>query len=274
MHRAAYGNQNRTEVLLWGLTILPAVALGVIAMVAGGSSPVQWGQQAVAFIVFALLGLLRRAARKVPVPAWLAVLMVALAATLFFPAVGGARRWLDLGLINVNAAMLVLPALILLAADMKRPHEVLLAAAVALSMQPDLSQLAALSLAAMPLIWRRRRNVAWTVGTLVLLVILVCWCLNMPVALEPAAYSESVLGLLGKISPLLLIAGGIALAIIPGCFICRFIKEKNTGMLCLAVYYAVIILFSLGGEYPAPFMGFGLSPIAGYWLAFLAVGNR
>jgi hypothetical protein len=88
--------------------------------------------------------------------------------------------------------------------------------------------------------------------------------------LEPAPYCEGVLVMLGGQSALLLPVGAISLAIIPGFWIWRFWKEKRMWMLSLAVYYAVTILFGLTGEYPMPFMGFGLSPILGCALAAAA----
>jgi hypothetical protein len=271
MYRTESENKPWTAVLKHALVILPAVVLGMIAMIAGGVSPVLWGQQIIAFAVFALLGLLRRAVRRVPSIVWISVLLAGLASTLFFPAVGGAKRWLDLGLLNVNAAMLALPALLLLVSNMKRPHLFVIFVAAVLCLQPDLSQLAAFSLGVLPLLWKRRKKVYWTVASIILLAVFAICCINAPVELESVAYCEGILRMVGEISPLLMIAGGIALALIPGYFIYRFFRTRNTVMLGLASYYAVAILFSITGEYPVPFMGFGLSPIAGYWLASLLI---
>lgn len=271
MYRTESENKPWTAVLKHALVILPAVALGMITMIAGGISPVLWGQQVIAFAVFALLGLLGRAARRVPSIVWIFVLFAGLVSTLFFPAVGGARRWLDLGPLNINAAMLVLPALLLLVGSMKCPYPVVILAVAVLSLQPDLSQLAAFSLGVLPILWNQRKNVYWTIASITLLAVLTVHCINIPVELKPVAYCEGILRMVGEISPLLMIAGGVALALIPGYFIYRFFKIRSTVMLGLAIYYAVAILFSITEEYPVPFMGFGLSPIAGYWLASMLI---
>lgn len=271
MYRTECENKLWNAVLHDALIILPAVVLGMVAMIAGGISPVLWGQQIIAFAVFALLGLLRRVVRRVPSIVWISVLLAGLASTLFFPAVGGAKRWLDLGLLNVNAAMLALPALLLLAGNMKRLHLFVLLVAAALCLQPDLSQLAAFSLGILPILWKQRKNVCWTIVSVVLLMLFAIRCINAPVELESVAYCEGIMRMVGEISPLLMIVGGIALALIPGYFIYRFFRTRNTVILCLAIYYAVIILFSIKGEYPVPFMGFGLSPIAGYWLVLVMI---
>jgi len=73
----------------WVLPVLPAAALGILAMAASGVSPMLWGQQAAAFVVFALLSLLLRPARRLSACVCCAVLFAVLCAPLLFPAVGG-----------------------------------------------------------------------------------------------------------------------------------------------------------------------------------------
>lgn len=265
-----YHTENRTghAWLVCVLVILPAVMLGVLAMITDHVSPMLWGQQAAAFVVFALLGLLRTRAQKIPSAAWTAVCLLALGATLFFPAVGGARRWLDLGIVNAHAGMLVLPALLVLFGGTRQPYPGLMLATLVLCLQPDFSQLAALALGATPILWQNRRNARWTAVSLLLFAACLIRCAGVPTALEPVPYCEGVLFTLGEISGLMHAAGFLALALVPGYFTCRFLRRGKLEALSLALYYAAIMLFSLSGQYPVPFMGFGLSPILGYWLAY------
>lgn len=80
-----------------------------------------------------------------------------------------------------------------------------------------------------------------------------------------------VLAMLGEISPVLMAAGVLSLALIPAFWMVGFRRKRNIQMLSLAIYYAVITFFAMSGAYPMPLMGFGLSPIAGYWLACVFV---
>jgi len=239
----------------------------VLAMIADGVSTALWGQQAAALVVFLLLSLPCRKRKWTPAPLWMTVFLLALAATLLLPAVGGARRWLDLGIFNVNAAMLVLPALLIGFGGMRRFYPLLLCSAAVLCMQPDLSQLTALAAASLPLLWRGRKERAWCALSVIALAALMLVCVNIPTAIEPVDYCENILHMLGEISPLLMAAGTITLAAIPGFWAYRSVKMRDAGMLSLAVYYASVMFFGLSGEYPMPVMGFGLSPIAGYFLA-------
>lgn len=260
------------RVIQYAAVILPSVALGVLAMIAGGTSSMLWGQQIAAFAVFALLAaVIGRSPRRVPAAVCAAVLVLILGATLFGEQAGGARRWLDLMVFSVNAAMLVLPTLLVLLGGMACPYPALLCAAGILALQPDASQMTAFAAAALPLLWMRRKKLLWNAVTLLALAICLIRAFAVPVVMEPVAYCEGVLAMLGEISPVLMAAGVLSLALIPAFWMVGFRRKRNIQMLSLAIYYAVITFFAMSGAYPMPLMGFGLSPIAGYWLACVFV---
>lgn len=262
---------NRTKsFIVHAMLIVPAVALGVMGMILAGVRPMMWGQQIAACFIFALLALvLRRAARKLSSAVWMAAIWLLLAATLLGAQVGGARRWLDLGLFHVNAAMLVLPAMFVLLGYAKSVFLPVLCTAAVLSIQPDFSQLTAFAAASLPILWHGREKRIWKLSGTAALTVLLILCMRMPTAMEPAAYTEGILLMLGESSRLLVAAGALSLVLIPAYCLWCFWKRKNRWMLSLAVYYAAVIAFGVSGAYPVPFMGFGLSPIAGYWLIYL-----
>lgn len=252
------------------LIVLPAIYLGAFAMIFGGVSPVLWGQQLAASVLFTMLLFIPHSAvTRVPRKVQALLFLAALFAALLFPGAGGAKRWLDLGPLNVNAAMLVVPALLVLLCAMEHPLAALLLAAAALCLQPDLSQLAALLLGALPIVFRKREKPLLCAGVIALLLALCALCAMKPVSLEPVDYCEGALFMLGDFSPLLLAAGAAALVLIPLFFLLYFRASGFTAQLCLSAYYAAAILFGLSGQYPMTFMGFGISPIAGYFLALL-----
>ena len=262
-----HANQKNRQGIASVLVIVPAVLLGIAAMIFGGVSPMLWGQQTAALVLVLLLTVPARTARwKIPAVVWAGVILLILAAALFGPEAGGARRWIRIGPFSVSAAMLVLPALLVLIRDIACFYPLLLGAAVILSIQPDASQMTALAAASIPLLWRGREKKGWTLLSAAALALLTIHSLRMPLAVEFVPYSEGVLVMLGEISWLLAAAGCAALAAIPAFWCWRFYKERKIWLLSLAVYEAVMILFGLTGQYPVPFMGFGLSPIVGYGL--------
>lgn len=271
-HNKFANPRDRFDTIRCALLILPAIMLGVWAMIRNGVSPILWGQQIAAWLLFSLLSVpLRSAAKRISATACSILFLVALSATLLQPALGGVRRWLDLGILSVNAAMLVLPVLLSVLPRVKYPHPLLLAAAAVLALQPDLSQLTALCAAALPLLWLHRHKRLWTLGSLIALTALVLRCICTPTALEPVSYSENILVMLGSVSWRLQVIGCITLAAIPACFAFLFANRRQSHHLSLALYYAASMLFALTGEYPVPFMGFALSPIAGYFLAYICM---
>lgn len=262
--------RDSTGFIRYALLILPAITLGVFVMAYCGSSPVLWGQQIAAWLLFSLFSMpLCRAAKRIPSALWGILFLIALIATLFQTGLNGVKRWLDLGMLNVNAALLVLPALLSVLPRVKHPHPLMLAAAVILALQPDPSQLAALCAAALPLLWLRKDQRFWSLASVIILSILFACCLHVPAVLEPALYSEGILTVLGEKSWLLQVMGYASLAAVPAYFAYRYVKHGYIHLLSLAVYYTASMLFTLSGEYPVPFMGFGLSPIVGYFLAFI-----
>lgn len=248
------------------LLILPAVLLGVLGMIAEGISPAMWGQQiAVWTILSVITWLLPKPGKCLPAVVCCAAL-AALAATLLGAGAQGVRRWLDLGIFNINAAMLLLPLLLAALYGAKYSQLFLLGAAAVLCLQPDLSQLTALSAASLPLLWARRKERIPSLIAVILLPLLIFFCAGRPVSVEPVSYCENILAALSAISPLLTAAGVAALAVVPAYFFLQYRRHQSLPALSLSLYYAASLLFVLTGEYPVAFMSFGLSPIAGYFL--------
>ncbi len=253
---------------VYALLILPAIGLGVAAMIHGGISPVQWAQQVGAWLLFAMLVRpLQRALEHIPGWALCLLLLAFLAASLLGTETDGVRRWLKLAVFNINTAMLALPALLVTLYSVKHPHPVLMGAAVVLCFQPDVSQLTAFSAAVLPLLWQHRNKPFWTAASILLLAASITRCLLFPARVEPVTYCEGILSMLGECSPMLLPVGILSLVMIPAFFAFRFYRLRQPHLLSLAAYYAAALLFILTGEYPVLFMGFGLSPVVGYFLA-------
>ena len=251
------------------LVVLPAVLLGVFAMIAGKEPPVRWGLQLAVWLIFALAAwLLRHFAMRIPAHIWGVLFLLLQAATLFGHGAEGVRRWLDLGVISINASMLVLPALLIILYRMKNPYPIIICSAAILCFQPDISQLAGFCAGSLPIIWQCGTKRTLLTGMSLYFCILARICLFIPADILPMPYSEGILTMLGNVSVLLLMIGWAALLIIPLFFGYGYCKQKSRPLLSLAVYYLVTILFVLTEKYPVPFIGFGLSPIAGYWLAY------
>lgn len=257
------------KITTLALVTLPAVLLGVFVMITGHEPLARWGLQLAVWPISAFAAwLLRRFADRVPAYIWGILFLILQASTLFGHGSDGVRRWLDLGIISVNASMLVLPALLVVLCRVKKPYPFIIIAAAVMCFQPDLSQLAAFCAGALPIVWQHGTKRIWKTFITICCCILGGICLFIPADIPPAPYSEGILSMLGNISIIWMAVGWAALLMIPLFFGYGYYKQNSLPLLCLAIYYMVSILFVLKGSYPVPFMGFGLSPIAGYWLAY------
>ena len=139
-----------------------------------------------------------------------------------------------------------------------------------MSFQPDLSQLTAFGAAVLPVFWLREKKLLWKILGVAAFAALMVRCASIPLSLETVPYCEGILTMLWDTAVLLKLAGWIALLAIPACFMVQFHRQKKLHLLCWCIYDLVSVLFVLTGEYPTPFMGFGISAIAGFWIGFVA----
>jgi hypothetical protein len=260
----------------YAVASLAAVAVGALVCALSGVPAALWGRNLAGWLVGALAAaaLGRWAgARAFGVVAVLAPLGVA--ASQLDPGQEGVRRWLDLGPLYVNAAMLLLPALAVALAVLAERSAwwwapALLAQAV-LVLQPDASQAAAVALALSVVAlgpgagrppWR------WALPLVALPLAAVAW--TRPDPLQPVAEVEEVIQLAAGVSPLLAGLSVLALAAFaatPALTTRRHPEPavRRAGLALAALLLAWCAAPALG-PFPTPLVGIGLSPILGAWL--------
>lgn len=250
---------------LYAAASLAAVAAGCAIAALAGVPATVWGRNIAAWAVGALLAIMatRRAWPQSRVAALivLAIVVAALFATFVDTGLAGVHRWVSLGPLRLNAAMLLLPLTIVLLAR-RRSDIAMLAIAAVLLGQPDASQAAAF--AAASLIMLRRRGMDWQGRATAMLVVALAaaaWLRADPLA--PVAEVEGIFGLA---SPWLAILGGCALAL--AALTPALAQHRaDPAALPLATYMAVVAVMPVFGTFPVPLVGMTVSPILGWWLA-------
>lgn len=264
----------RNALLVFGLASLLAIVLGAVAMAQADvplsiwiRNPIAWLVAAGASIFLASRGWLGSALPPVA--------LVVVALSLVGSGQEGVHRWLDLGPVQLNAAALVLPAAI---AAFNRTSALLAIVcfaliALLLAWQPDISQLAGFSLAAIILAAGRfgGRGIA---VSLVVAAAALALCLSRPDPLAPVAHVEGIFALGWSQSPALAIAMGVSLAAaaLSPLIIWR-VHPGALAALALAAYFAATSLAPLFGAYPVPLAGYGLSFVVGWWLGLTALST-
>ena len=262
-------------LIAFGLLSLTLVVAGIFVSVESGAPASAGARNAGAWIAGALAaaGLSALKRRDVlQVALWAAP--AGLAASLLGPGVQDVHRWVTLGPLHLNVAMLLLPAAVVALAVLCTTGASAwvagLAALVLLVVQPDASQattLAAVSvLVAFAALRRTPARMALVVGIAAALAGM-AWL--RPDPLEPIAEVEGILGLALGLSPWLATAAGLLLAGVAAAPVVWGARgspiERRAGAalgLCFLLWAATPFL----GAFPVPLMGLGMSPIIGAWL--------
>ncbi len=282
--RLIINRRTPTRSLLMLLAPLPAVAVGVIVMKGNGVNPAIWGQQLAGGLILMLLsvvvGVARRPAPK-PRP-WArafvgSAALLLLVATLVQPGVEGVRRWVALGPLQLHAAFVAVPVLIIVlgsvVGDVPRRASWTIPAAAAVAagvlvLQPDASQAFAFAVAVFIVLFRRRHS-HWSDWTAAAIVVGSAFlALSRPDPLDTVLHVEGIVGLAADAGTAWLIAAVLALALLPVPFLSEAARrDGGRGGMALAAYFGIACIASFLAPYPVPILGFGLSPLLGYFVA-------
>lgn len=263
-------------------TITPAVLLGMIGMLSNDIPITISLQNVVALFIFGLLAFfLIHKGVNIKDEIIIVMSLVLLLMTLFGNGIDGVHRWIELGVININAAMVVLPITLVAVYNMlyKKANLaiiIIVLTAILLFSQPDASQLMGFSIPIIILLFDRNiklnNGLKYAVSLFLIILMALSWVYIDNLA--PVSYVEGILGLLKDISILLSVMGIILLALIPLPFILFPPKEFKLLSISIGIYFILIIISSFLGNFPVPFMGYGLSSIAGYCLVLTWYLNR
>lgn len=184
---------------------------------------------------------------------------------LLLPGSDGPERWINLGNFRLYSAALALPAVLVLLSEAMQstktkalwPVIAAILITLALALQPDAAQTTAFVLA-IALLLNRAPIVLVLICSLVL-----AW--KQPDPLKPVLYVEGVLELAASINPVALIAALTAIALPLATLLWHAQKSRSMLLFSLAVYYLAIDILAYFQLTPMPLLGYGASPILGYF---------
>jgi cell division protein FtsW (lipid II flippase) len=185
----------------------------------------------------------------------------------------GVHRWISLGPIKFYVASIVLPIVIikLWGGLVNGKQRVTIITTIIVSLlllrQPDASQLTAFIIPMIILIWNNTRNniIRFSIAGALLIMAVVSWVYLD--ALPPVSYVEEILSLAANTGIIWFVLGVISLVILPLPFI--IFPPKNSKLIsrCIGIYFIIILISTQFGNFPIPLMGYGISPIIGYFIA-------
>jgi len=189
----------------------------------------------------------------------------------------GVRRWVSVGPVQLHAGFVALPVLIILAGALARSGSSrarwivdagIVIAAATLAFQPDASQAIAFAAAVVIVVLQRNPAsridwiaVAVCVGSSIL-------ALSRRDPLEAVPHVEGIVHLAASSGLAWLVASIVALLLLPIPFVLHWVKYRDHHeCIGLAVYFATVCIAALVAPFPVPVLGFGLSPLLGYFVA-------
>lgn len=201
-------------------------------------------------------------------------MLIGLAACFIFSEAANPSRWLKFGGIRLYFSAAVLPLALYVFA---RLHwrlgfsgigSVVLFSvfALLLAAQPDLSQVLALTLAAIFVVWHRADSLLLKSGGSAVWAVLCYWCWLQADPLQPVPYVEGVIQLAASAGSIAMIAAIISVALLPVGLFFIGIKRSMPELIPIALYYIVIMICAYRGLTPMPLLGFGAGPVLGYFV--------
>ncbi|MBO9500605.1 hypothetical protein [Brevundimonas sp. A19_0] len=265
--------ESRRPLRLYGLfavASLITVALGcwicALADVATGS----WVRNLIAWAAGAVLALPLMMAAG---PRTGMVLLMSGAALLVASLLGmpqqGVHRWLDVGPLHINVALVVLPVMVvaLAGSSLKAWQGVLALGVLAVLVgQPDASQATAFALAFAVIVARSdlQRPAKMVLLGALFVAAAVSWL--RPDPLQPVPEVEQIVQLAWSLSPVLAVAGVLMLAATVLTPVLASRSTASTAALALSTWFVATAVTPLCGAFPVPWLGIGMSPIVGAWL--------
>jgi hypothetical protein len=278
IYRSGKLMKTRTMNFMPLLITIPSIVMGVAAMYYSKVPTSIWAQN-VAYLVIA--GLISyfvvlskpkvRESQFYIVSILISILFILL--TFISAGMEGVHRWVSIGIIRFNVSMIVLPIIIISTWRLLQVNQLwaaiitTLAVSILMLVQPDASQLTGFAIPMMVMLYNKADKKLlrlFILGILAVLIIL-SWVFldNLPAA----AYVEEIVGLLGNMGLIWLVLGVISLVILPVPFILFPPKDLKLPSICLGLYFIIILVSTLFGNFPVPLMGYGISPIIGYFIS-------
>jgi hypothetical protein len=189
----------------------------------------------------------------------------------------GVYRWISVANVRLHAAAIAAPLIILCVAA-AATHRISTALAIAaisagiLALQPDAAQTTSLAAACAVILAcagaRQPRNALLGVALLVAISV-AAFVRHDP--LPPVPHVEGIFAAVTSRGPGSAVMATVALLLLPVPFFGAWYRHRSSTSLALGVYIVMTLLVPAWGTFPVPVMGYGASPILGYFMA-LAIG--
>ncbi|MFF3024767.1 FtsW/RodA/SpoVE family cell cycle protein [Gottfriedia sp. NPDC057948] len=257
---------------------IPAMIIGVLAMINNQVSPSIYGQNILIAIIGGIISFLvlfrdKRTAKKKTNIIVITCILILFLLTFLDNGLHGVHRWIAIGPLRFNIALVLVPLLLIQLSSLMKSKPFWLTFGFALIFtvlllfQPDASQLTAFTTAISILLLNIIKNKSVRFLLLIVFILLIIFSWSHLDQLAPVSYVEDILSLVKEMGFGWLVLAVISLLIL---LIPFFLFPPNSVKplsFSLGIYFLISILSSCFGNFPVPIMGYGTSPFIGYLIA-------
>jgi hypothetical protein len=251
---------------------IPALFLGINTMRYFDIPKSIWLINLVCTLLLICIGLIINNLEKFKNKNLIYFLIFLLTLTFFDKGFMDVHRWLSLGNFKLNIGLIITPILIIEVNKIQNSPLALFLSFIVLLIflfQPDASQVTAFSLSILLILWERIKIT--TVRYFALLVslssIIFTWLFLDK--LPPVEYVENILQMTNKMGVLYGVFSILSLMILPLPFLMKYPKDCKLVSYALGIYFTLLIVSTFFGNFPVMILGYGISPIIGYYVALI-----
>lgn len=195
---------------------------------------------------------------------------------LSFSSVGteGVHRWVVIGPVRLYISAIVVPIIMINLWGLLKKGSIIIAVgaiictSIILTLQPDASMVTAFSVISIILLWNKIKKIPYIL-IIVLLVGLTISTWMFLDGLAPVVYVEGIFKLVSDRGIIWFILASISLIIIVIPFLIFPPKKNKILSICFGIYFIIILISNVFGNFPIPLMGYGIAPIIGYFISII-----
>jgi hypothetical protein len=256
-----------------------AVGIGIAYMLAAGAPPRYLIVNLAALLIGAsawlALGRTARGGLAGAGPAILAMAVILLSTSLFGVAVDGASRWISIGTLNLQVSLIVVPVMVILYS--RRADRIgtagMIAAALALALQPDRAMAGALLAGLVGLVLARPSRLA--IAAIAASILAFGSTLLAPEGLAAMPFVDRILYTAFDVHPLAgsAVAIGALALIVPASIGASSGAGERPALFAFGGCWLAMVVAAALGNYPTPLVGYGGSAVLGYLLSVALLPN-
>ncbi|MBP2076358.1 cell division protein [Oceanobacillus polygoni] len=259
------------------LIALPSVFIGAFVMLLNDIPTSIWIQNLIAAKLFVFLSfLMAKKTKSVPNTRAknyfkIIAIYVLLGLTFVDAGIEGVHRWISLGPISLYASSILLPFLLILLGALVAKNQwwlsyiIVVNTAILLVLQPDASAVTAFVLSSCILLLYNVNRIRFVLLFLPLTLIIISW-IQLD-RLSPVPYVEDILFMAKGLGLGWFIIAFISLLILIIPFLFSPPEKRKLTSISLGLYFITTIITTFFRNFPVILMGYGISPIIGYFIA-------